>query len=665
MLQSNFSIKIFLALFLLSSCNKESTKLKENANENNKNIKIINKEAGQYRPPKEFKLVGIRSKLMNSIKHKYKLEIKEIVKGTSGGATLYETLWILNLIKDKKVDNNDITKFLKKIKLILQELKDVKNHYKNNDIWGIGFKDIYSTLLSKNVKSNKLPINQKKKLLKTFLNSLKKDLNPNQRKLIDEIHQEYLGIESIKTESPKDPSIISKFKFNLEASGMLVSILERGILTYRPHWWELTDLFIKDKSGVKAYYEAKNEYQRPIAPISFINKTINIVADNNCVKQILLQSAGPSEGLFRVGEVKENLFHPFMPKNVGRSYGKEWRGRRDVNDKVLFYNKLHSYSQIYNDFIRKKINEWKNNGKLPQVGPRFFDRAKTIVTKIVFGDSEKEMPKEIFEMLDDANTLKNILNKNYKIPEKIMGPVKTYFKNNIRNPKPNSLVELAVKNEEKFYCPYIKRKKCQEDEIMNQIPHWIFPLLKDLFATTPRTLMMICSHPYVLNKLKNELESIDIKNAKDIYNAKYLRACVLEILRLNSTVITMLRRLNKNYSFDLAEKYKYKKNDQFLILTNSVNREIEKFKKPNKFRPDRFIKDPDLEKSHYAIMFGQGPQECPGKEIGIFVVASFIAHYLKAFNYNITTTFDDKQVNTNYIEQMYNPGKIKFMHKNP
>ncbi len=665
MINLNFYKNLFLSIFLLSSCNKE---VNSKTNKELKQIKTINQEGGttKYKPPIEYKLVNIRANYINKIKSKYKEEITEIVKGTSGGAALYETLWILNLIKDKKIiSKNEINEALTKINTILLELKKVKKRYGDNDIWGVGFKDIYPNLLTKNVeiKSKKLSIAQKKKYLKKFLNSIKKDLPQNQKKIIDNIHKNYLEIEAIKTNTPKDPAWISKAKLAAKANLMLVSILKRGILTYNPHWWELTDRFIKDKSGVTGYYQAKAEFQRPIAPVNFFGKTINIVADNNFVKQILLQSSGPKDGIFRVGEVKESLFHPFMPKNVGRSYGQEWRNRRDVNDKVLFYNKLHGYSQIYNDYISKCIKKWKKNNQLPKKGTDFFKKAKMIVTKIVFGDSNQQMPDEVFEMLNKANTLSNVLNNNYKISDKIMKPVKKYFKENIRNPKPNSFVELAVKNKSKFHCPYLKnisKDRCREDEIINQIPHWIFPLMKDLFATLPRTLMLICSHPEVFNKLKKELKSININDAKAIYEAKLLRACVLEMLRLNSTVITMLRRLNEAYSFDLSENYSFKKDDQFLILTNSINRETEKFYEPNKYKPDRFIKDPYLEKSHYAIMFGQGPQECPGKEVGIFIVASFIAHYLDALDYNILATFDNKKINTNYIEQMYNPGKIKF-----
>ncbi len=73
----------------------------------------------------------------------------ELIKGTSGGAILNETLWILNLIKDKKVNSNELNKTLKKIYNILNRLEEVKKYYGNNDIWGVGFRDIYTKFIKK------------------------------------------------------------------------------------------------------------------------------------------------------------------------------------------------------------------------------------------------------------------------------------------------------------------------------------------------------------------------------------------------------------------------------------------------------------------------------------------------------------------------------------
>lgn len=654
----NFYI-ISFSIFIFSFCNK-----KINQNNETRELKTNQqKEAGYNinKPPIEYKLINMRDKIKSRIKSNYKLEM-EIVKGSSGGAILNETLWILNLVKDKKINSNKVGGTLQTVYKILDRLEKVKKHYGNNDIWGVGFKDIYTKFISKKKINNKISIKEKKTELKSFINSLKQDF-PKHTEIFEKIYKKYLDIEKIKTNTSKDPSGLFKFKIGLKANFLLVSILKRGILNYNPHWWELTDIFVKDKSGLISYYDAKAEYKRLIASVKFFGKTIHIVADNNCAKQILYFSAGPKKNIFKVGEVKNNLFHSFMHLNVGKSYGSEWLGSRKVNNLALDYNKLHKYSQIYNNQIKDFINEKRKKNELPKKHPEFFNQAKRIVTKIVFGDNVA-MPEEIFHMYNKANSITNIMNKNYTIPSKIIDSVRSYFKKNINNPKPNSLVGLAVQYKGHFHCPYLEKsskKRYQENEIINQIPHWIFPLMTDLFKITPRTLMFICNHPEVKKKLKEELEKIDINDSKAIYKAKLLRACILETLRLNTTTNTILRRLSKDYSFDLAEKYKYKKDDQFLILTNPVNREPEKYNEPNKFKPERWIKEPDLEKSFYAVMFGQGPQDCPGKEIGIFVTASYIAHYLKAFNYNIKATFNDKEIKTDYIKQMYNPGKIKIL----
>jgi cytochrome P450 len=51
---------------------------------------------------------------------------------------------------------------------------------------------------------------------------------------------------------------------------------------------------------------------------------------------------------------------------------------------------------------------------------------------------------------------------------------------------------------------------------------------------------------------------------------------------------------------------------------------------PNKFMPNRWTSD--MEKSYYAISFNQGPQRCPGKELAIFLVQSFMYNFIRIYD---------------------------------
>ena len=172
--------------------------------------------------------------------------------------------------------------------------------------------------------------------------------------------------------------------------------------------------------------------------------------------------------------------------------------------------------------------------------------------------------------------------------------------------------------------------------------------------------MILTNHKKIFTEVINEINSIKdkVNVSKQIYELKLLRKCVLEMLRLNNPVTTTFRTLEKDFIFD--KKYKFKKNTQFLILNNPVLRDTNFFKNPNKFNPYRWNKN--MEESYYSLSFNQGPQKCPGKELSIFLIQSFIYNIVKIKKINVDSIKSNK-INTNYIPQIINPFNIEFEFK--
>ena len=203
-----------------------------------------------------------------------------------------------------------------------------------------------------------------------------------------------------------------------------------------------------------------------------------------------------------------------------------------------------------------------------------------------------------------------------------------------------------------------------EDEIIHQIPHFIFPIVGLYVTTVPRLLVLLFNHKPVLDKSVKEINSIDddgtSTESKAIYKLSYLRKCILETLRLNNPVITTFRTLTQDFSFD--DKYNFKKGTQFIILNNPVLREKEFYIEPNKFIPSRWT--PEMEKSYYAISFNQGPQRCPAKELVIFLLQSYIYNFFTIKNINMNTIVEINEVDMNDIPQITNPFKFYIRIKN-
>tara|TARA_Y100000590_G_scaffold414418_1_gene511295 strand:+ start:1376 stop:2656 length:1281 start_codon:yes stop_codon:yes gene_type:complete len=419
-------------------------------------------------------------------------------------------------------------------------------------------------------------------------------------------------------------------------------IVMRGILQPNCFWWKISELFVKDSSGIQLYNKLKKIYGS-FAPITMFNKKIYLVTNNKYITTIL----NNSPHIFGVGTLKFTFFKSFMEKNVGVSQGCPWKRRRQLNEKVLTTDNIPIYSKKYNNDIIIQLNKYSKKNYFNF--HTFTDIGKIMVSKIVF--NENKICDEIFSMFSNANSISVFYDSNFKINPKIFNKYNTFLKKHIRNPNPQSLVKLCTQYE------------FNENEIFHQIPHFIFPIAGLYNSTIPRTILLLYNHPKIFRKVINEIKSINLKNKHsyyEIYKLSYLRKCILETVRLNNPVVTTFRTLLKDFTFD--SQYTFKKDTQFVILNNPVLREADYFINPNKFIPSRWT--PTMEKSYYSISFNQGPQKCPGKELSIFLCQSFIVHFFEKVgileNYKMIKS---NKINTNNIPQMINPCNIRFTIK--
>ena len=334
-----------------------------------------------------------------------------------------------------------------------------------------------------------------------------------------------------------------------------------------------------------------------------------------------------------------------MKKNVGVSSGCPWKKRREMNERALLTDQLHVYSEKYNTDIHHYINKrWSDKCILKYKD--FVKIGRYMTAKIVFNTNK--INKDVFTLFSEANTT-DAFYPQFKITPSVYHKYNRYLEKHIRNPKVNSLIHLCV------------TMSSDKEEVKHQIPHFIFPLVGLYITSIPRILTLLVNDKYSLQKVIDEIHSIEIyKNdqllTRKIYELSYLRKCILETLRLMNPLITTFRTLTKDYSFD--EKYKFRKGTQFLILNNPVLREKEFFENPNEFNPGRWTED--MEKSYYAISFNQGPQRCPGKELVIFLAQSFI--------YNLVLTnnlqkMEVEKIDLKNVPQIMNPCEIKIKLK--
>lgn len=378
--------------------------------------------------------------------------------------------------------------------------------------------------------------------------------------------------------------------------------VKRGILYTDCFWWSISEN-LGDASGVQTYNTFKS---RKIVEMFIMGRRIHIVNDHDFIRQILDNS--PS--IFGVGSFKYDFFKSFMPLNVGVSEGCPWRRRRLFNERVLDTNQIPRFIERYRCLVR--------HSKFPSNHTEFNHAGKKLAMQIVFGlDSIEE---SVFKIFKEANSLSSILTGESSVSTRTFTHYIRFLRRQIRNPKPGSLVSLMPDN-------------LSEREVIDQIPHWIFPIAGAISNGASRLLVLLSQDPSVLQR-------------------STLRQCIMEMFRLNNPVNSTFRSLLYDYTFD--SKHAYKKGTQFLIINNPVMRDKDAFPEPNRFNPTRWTID--LENSYYTLVFNQGPQICPGKEFVIALLEVYIQEYIS--RYHLLPSYP--KIDLMNVPQMINPCTIRI-----
>lgn len=410
---------------------------------------------------------------------------------------------------------------------------------------------------------------------------------------------------------------------NIKVNAIVFMTLKRGIISQNCFWWRLNDYF-PDSTGYEIYKRLKQRDR--FVKLNILGKKIYLLTELEDIKDLLDLSPNP----FGPGVLKKNFFSSFMSKNVGISDGKEWIERREYNDKVLETDKPHHLVPIFSEYINDIFYNLK-----PKKFSEFTESTRKITSKIIFGTYQyNDIIYKVFKQADSILSATfgiNFVDKND------LSLYENYLRTQLHNPQPNTLLHLGHKY----------HKMLPENVVIQQIPHWIFPIAGLFSVHLPRLLVLLLNHPHDFEIVKREIIQ---KNY--LMKDNYIRKCILELFRLNNAVNSTFRGLLEPYTFSNTN-ITFDKGTEFVFFNNPVLRDLFEF--PNQFVPTRW--NEELENEYRALMFNQANQRCPGKELVISLLQAGCVSYLKLCKFNLKTNI---KLDTNYIPYLINPCTIEF-----
>jgi cytochrome P450 len=409
----------------------------------------------------------------------------------------------------------------------------------------------------------------------------------------------------------------------LQVNLTVIFTLNRGIISQNCFWWALND-FLPDATGAEVYKTLKS--QGRFIDLNILGERIFLLTDVRDIQELLDLSPDP----FGPGKIKKNFFSTFIPKNVGISVGTDWKYKREYNDKVLETDRLHQYSQAFGEYIDTVFAEMR-----PKTFAEFTEATRKITSKILFGTYDYN--PILYKVFKQADSLMSARFNVNTVNSDDLEEYREYMRGELDHPKPNTLISLA--NTHHALLP--------TDSVIDQIPHWVFPIAGLFSVHLLRLLVLLSNHPDELKRVVHELHE-----ETQVRRSSYVRKCILELFRLNNAVNSTFRGITDSFTFENSDKV-FEKGTQFAFFNNSVLRDL--FDSPNQFIPSRW--SPEVEESNAALMFNQGNQRCPGKELVISLLTQGLGSFLRLNDYSVETNI---KLDTNFIPYILNPCTITF-----
>ena len=156
-----------------------------------------------------------------------------------------------------------------------------------------------------------------------------------------------------------------------------------------------------------------------------------------------------------------------------------------------------------------------------------------------------------------------------------------------------------------------------EEEIIQQIPHWMFTFTGSGTDLLARTLGIVASRDEVYEKIESEAMAQSSTNlASDAMNMEYLEACLLETCRLFPPVTRTFCAAPQG---DVFDGFRIPAGMEILHCFTANQRDASRDPTANDFRPERWMESGSNAEAMYPSLFLGGARNCPGKGLILLV----------------------------------------------
>lgn len=358
-----------------------------------------------------------------------------------------------------------------------------------------------------------------------------------------------------------------------------------------------------DKRAVTRMGRLRKQFGGRPVELMLPGRRIVVVTEPSDVADVLAETPTP---FHPASWEKRHALVKFQPHGVLISRGPVRAQRREINEAALDSGAaLHHLSSEFTQVIKEEAGAFaakvRERGELDAA--EFTAWWWQLVRRIVLGDAARDdgaITDELWRLRKSANW--SFLGRSQvRRRERFFDQLYAYAD----AADPHSLIGALA-----------QLPASGNVDPVGQVPHWLFAFDAAGMATI-RAAALLAAHPEDRNRCEtNDLDQPAVR--------PFLRACVLESVRLWPTTPAILRELTSDTTFSGG---RFSAGSSVLITVPAFHRDPDLLPFANDFAPDIWL-DGRAEQYPQLVPFSAGPAECPGRNLVLFVSSTVLANLL-------------------------------------
>ncbi|XP_057493369.1 cytochrome P450 85A-like [Actinidia eriantha] len=195
--------------------------------------------------------------------------------------------------------------------------------------------------------------------------------------------------------------------------------------------------------------------------------------------------------------------------------------------------------------------------------------------------------------------------------------------------KHDDILDYLLKDEDSRY-------KLNDDEILDQVIMILYSGFETISTTSMMAIKYLHDHPTALQELRDEHFAIRGRKKpeepiewNDYKTMSFTHAVTFETLRLATVVNGVLRKTTEEMELN---GFVIPRGWRIYVYMREINYNPFLYPEPLKFNPWRWL-DKSMESQNYCFLFGGGSRLCPGKELGIVIISTFLHYFVTQYRW--------------------------------